>query len=50
MELLLTPFLQTAQENLPSPETFPEFSLLIIFVFLTFTLNPFEFSVPFQAN
>ena len=50
MELLLTPFLKTA-ENLPSSGTFPAFSLLImIFVFLTFTLSSFDSSVLFQVN
>ena len=43
MELLYTPFMQTTQGNFPFFVNFPEFSLLtIIFVFLIFTLNPFD--------
>ena len=36
-------FLQTAEGNWPSTVTFPAFSrLIIIFVFLAFTFNPFD--------
>ena len=50
MELLHTPFLTTAQGNLPSTVTFPTFSLLIIIsVFLTFTVNFFDSNAHFQA-
>ena len=51
MELLSTPFPQTAQGNLLSVVTFLVFSLLIIiFVFLTFTLNPFDSNAAFQVS
>ena len=50
MELLPSPFLQTAEGNFPSIVTFPAFSLLIIiFVFLTFTLNVLYSNAPLQA-
>ena len=51
VELLPTPFPCTKQENLSSSITFPTFSLLItIFIFLTFTLDPFDSYTPFQAS
>ena len=49
MELLPRPFLQTTQWNSPSSVTFPAFSLYLIIVFLTFTLNPFDCNAPFHA-
>ena len=49
MKFLPRTFLQTAQGNLPSVVAFPAFSQIIIFVFLTFTLNPFDSSAPFPA-
>ena len=37
--------------NFPFLVTFPEFSqLIIIFVFITFTINPFELNAPFHAS
>ena len=51
MELLLLFFLQTLLEDWLSSVTFPAFSLLIIvFVFLKFTLNTFNSSNPSQAS
>ena len=51
MKLLPTPFLQTAQGNLPSIVTFTAFLLrIIILVFLTFTLNHFDSSTLFQVS
>ena len=51
MAILFTPFLQTAQVNLPFTVTFLAFSLLVIsFAFLTFTVSPFDSSAPFQAS
>ena len=43
--------LQTLQGNFPSIATFPAFSLLnTLFVFLTFTLNPFGSNTLFQTS
>ena len=51
MEWMPATFLQTTQGNLPSIVTFPAFSKLItIFVFLPFTLDPFDCSVLFQSS
>ena len=48
MEFLTTPFLHTAQGNLLSIVVFSESLLLIIiFVFLRYTLNPFHPNPPF---
>ena len=50
MELLAILFLQKAQGNLSFIVTFPAFSLLIIiFVFSTFTFNPFDPNAPLQT-
>ena len=49
MELLATSFQQTAQGDLLSSVTFPVFSLLnIIFIFLTFTLDPLSSMLLFK--
>ena len=48
MELLLIPFLQTVQENFFL--TFRALSQLNIIVLLTFTLSPFDLSVPFLVS
>ena len=51
MELLPSTFLQTVQGNMPSTLTSPAFSLLIIIsVFLTSSLNPFDSNAPFWAS
>ena len=50
MESLPTPFLQTGQGNFPSTVTFPAFSpLIIVFILVTYTLNPFDTSASFLA-
>ena len=50
-ELLSTLFLHTPTGSLPSTVTFPAFSpLIIVFVFLTFTINLFHFNSLFQAS
>ena len=43
------PFLKTARGNLSASVTIPAFSLQIIFVFLTFTLDP-DYNAPLQAS